>query len=465
MVSKALIIIPFLFIGSLIYGQKPSAPEGFKWKIVEPLTDEFNDDVLDATKWDDFHPHWSGRPPSNFKKGNAFLQDGNLRLKSDLLKDPSEVDDPFSDIWVNAAACVSKDWSAKPGYYYETSMKASNLSMTSSYWFRVGKFSEIDVIEHIGNPSVDSRDDDLPFEYHANTHYYGPHAGLKNLPASYKMSNMGRDRFHVFGLWWKDPNTLYFYHNGEKVMEITPRVPFDENLKMIFDTEVFPFAQAGVPTIGLPLPANLQDDSKNTMRVDYVHVFELVDASTPEVDDIQLSTVPEELVKGGSIDVALTYDVSEEREISVAIYSSDHDLNIETTKVVASGSGTLNMEIQVPNTLEIGDNYRIVATTRSKDTEWETYHSIAQSFVNVIEEVEIPLSATEETPTITLLPNPARDRLRVAGKLPLEKWEITDLTGRTFITGKSEEINVSALKNGMYLFLFRGETHKFMIRN
>ena len=35
-------------------------------------------------------------------------------------------------------------------------------------------------------------------------------------------------------------------------------------------------ATAGVANIGLPLPANLNDESKNTMYVDWVHTYRLV---------------------------------------------------------------------------------------------------------------------------------------------------------------------------------------------
>lgn len=269
-------IISLIFILNWFgIAQVPDAPTGFHWKTVDGLTDEFDGNTLNDEIWDNYHPNWSGRAPSAFKKGNCFVKDGFLNLKSGVQKDPSTVNDPFSDIWVDAAACATKEKLAKSGYYYEAKIKASNLSMTSSFWFRVGSYSEIDVIEHIGNPSRDNRDDDLPYQYHANTHYYGKYAGTDNLAAEWKMPTRGRDEFHTYGLWWKNPDTLWFYHNGDHVMTILPRYPLEENLKMIFDTEVFPFASAGVANIGLPLVENLNDDSKNTMYVDWVRVYEL----------------------------------------------------------------------------------------------------------------------------------------------------------------------------------------------
>lgn len=263
---------------------QPAPPSGKRWVPVQELTDEFNQTSgIDASKWDDYHPHWSGRPPSAFKRGNAFVEGGYLKLRSGVRRHPSTVNNPLRDVWVDAAACVSKQKSARPGYYYEARFKASSLSMTSSFWFRVGQYSEIDVIEHIGNPSRQDRQDDLPYEFAANTHYYGPQSGPPPKKATWVMPTRGRDEFHTYGFWWKSPNELIFYHNDVQVMTIVPRVPLAENLKMIFDTEVFPFAQAGVPSIGLPKVENLNNNNKNTMLVDWVHVYKLENGTAPPV--------------------------------------------------------------------------------------------------------------------------------------------------------------------------------------
>lgn len=80
----------------------------------------------------------------------------------------SQVTDPEKDIWVDAASMTSKAASAKVGYYYEASFKAADLSMTSSFWFRLGDYSEIDVIEHVGHASNGS-DDTMAYNYSCNT--------------------------------------------------------------------------------------------------------------------------------------------------------------------------------------------------------------------------------------------------------------------------------------------------------
>lgn len=274
----ALLLFTSLCSIAIVNAAPPKPPKGFKWVLVDTLSDEFDGQRLNRKKWRNYHPSWSGRKPSKFKKSNTFLKGGKLHLRSTLKRDPSKVKNPFSDIWVNAAVCVSRK-KARPGYYYETSFKASSLSMTSSFWFRIGKYSEIDVIEHIGNPSRKSRQDDLPYQYHANTHYYGMYKDRENYPpkaSEWHMPTRGDAEFHLYGFWWKDPKELLFYHNDKEVMQIEPRVPLEERLHMIFDTEVFPFAQAGVAKIGLPLVKNLKNNKMNTMLVDFVRTYKLV---------------------------------------------------------------------------------------------------------------------------------------------------------------------------------------------
>ena len=279
---KKIYTLVLILIGAITNAQTPIPPKGKKWAPVKELTDEFNGEKLDASKWDDYHPHWEGRAPSKFLKGNAFVEDGYLKLRSTLMKDPSTVKDKFKDMWVNSAACVSKQKTAQPGYYYEARIKASSLSMTSSFWFRVGNYSEIDIIEHVGNPSVEKRQEDLPYEFGTNTHYYGPEKGPKPKGTKWHMPTRGRDEFHVYGMWWKpDGKELVFYHNGKEINRLEPRVPLKENLKMVFDTEVFPFATAGVAHIGLPLVENLNDNTKNTMLVDWVRTYKLVKGTDP----------------------------------------------------------------------------------------------------------------------------------------------------------------------------------------
>lgn len=255
---------------------QPLAPEGQKWVLVEELSDEFNKASLDTEKWNDYHPGWKGRTPSHFLRENVWVDEGLLHLRSNSRVDSmEEVEDSIGDVWVNSAALSSKKRLAQAGWYYETKMKASDISMTNSFWFRMGDYSEIDVIEHMGHATSPGRVL-MEYEYACNTHVYGSKKDQGfSIGKRHYMSTRGRDEFHVYGLWWKDPNTLWFYHNGTRVMEVTPAIPFEEKLHMIFDTEVFKWN-------GLPTIESLKDNRRNTMKVDYVRTFKLEEIERPD---------------------------------------------------------------------------------------------------------------------------------------------------------------------------------------
>lgn len=243
----------------------PQAPEGYEWKVIDEFTDEFNGAELDAAKWLPTFPTWKGREPSQFSRENVSVSDGMLRLRSTSRVDSLEgIANPEKDVWVDAA-CVSSKKRAVSYGYYETRMKASRLSMTSSFWMQ-GRYSEIDVVEQVGGsvkqPEQGSR-------MIMNTHFFPNGFDTKiETPQQWKMPVESGTDFHVYGVWWKDKNTVWFYHNGEKVAEVKPGGDFNEPMSMYFDTEVFLWE-------GLPTIESLKDPAKNTMLVDWVRGWRL----------------------------------------------------------------------------------------------------------------------------------------------------------------------------------------------
>jgi hypothetical protein len=247
-------------------GQPPPAPEGFHWQPILELSDEFHGGALDGTKWLPYMPYWQGRAPSRFRTNNVIVRHGRLELRSTaMVTNLSQVKDPKKDIWVNAACVASARPIASYGYY-AARLKASRLPMTSSFWFQ-GKHSEIDVVEQIGTSHT------KPEEGHQmlmNTHFFPD--GWKSDKVTSKKWTMpagAADQFHVYGVWWKDKDTVWFYHDGEKVAEVTTGGEFIEPMYLFFDTEVFLWE-------GLPDLQSLNDPKQNTMQVDWVRGWQLV---------------------------------------------------------------------------------------------------------------------------------------------------------------------------------------------
>lgn len=244
----------------------PEIPQGKKWIKIELLSDEFNGDRLDAEKWVPKHPYWTGRD-STHTESNVSIGDGNLRLMSTLRPGATEV-----TAQTVTAACVASSTPRCRYGYYEARIKSSHLSMTSAFWFQ-GKYSEIDVVENIGNAS-EPNSAWVNETMMMNTHYFK--GGWKNdraTPANWKMPAGSSARFHTYGVWWKDATTIWFYHDGVRVAQVDCRGPFDEPQYMFFDTEVFTW-------YGWPTRESLLDPTKNTMLVDWVRAWQLTDDVT-----------------------------------------------------------------------------------------------------------------------------------------------------------------------------------------
>jgi len=176
----------------------PTAPLGYRWGQVHELSDEFEGSSLDSSKWLPFHPYWRGRSPSYFDPLNVMVAGGELGLRStSMVSTLDVVETPEKDIWIKAACVSSKSPIATYGYY-EAKVKASRLSMTSSFWLQ-GKYSEIDVIEQRGAPERRPSDARL---MHSNTHYFA--RGWNNDRSTrvrWPMPVGASERYAVYG-WW-----------------------------------------------------------------------------------------------------------------------------------------------------------------------------------------------------------------------------------------------------------------------
>lgn len=249
----------------------PMPPVGSHWQQVPQLSDEFDGGELDASRWIPYHPYWQGRAPSRFDTNNVSVGDGLLWLRSvSLVESLDEVGDPQKDIWVHSACVTSVDSSAGYGYY-EARIKASSLSMTSSFWFQ-GRYSEIDVVEQIGDPLDHPQNKNQML---MNTHYYPD--GWENdrkTPRRWEMPYAAAEDFHVYGVWWRDARNVWLYHDGERVAQIETGGAFDEPMFMFFDTEVFVWE-------GLPSIEALNDPERNAMQVDWVRAWRLVPDTGP----------------------------------------------------------------------------------------------------------------------------------------------------------------------------------------
>ncbi len=256
---------------------QPPAPTGYQWVKNDAFSDEFNGNSLDKNKWYDRSPYWkNGRPPATFRAENVSVKDGFLQIKEVVLAEPDSI------YRLAGGAVASKSQEALYGYY-EVRMKASGVSMSSTFWLKTQEQTvgcdkvrqELDIVEAVGGSK---RFAAFKYKMKSNAHFFrtdckGERTN-KSTPGETSLNSAVDSMFHVFGCWWKDANTLDFYYNGNYAFTIHPdttysKTPFNQPMYMHMVTETYNWE---VP----PTYEELSDNSKNITYYDWVRSYKLV---------------------------------------------------------------------------------------------------------------------------------------------------------------------------------------------
>jgi beta-glucanase (GH16 family) len=209
-----LLIIPILSYGVLSKCQESNdiQPdlEG-KWELIEELSDEFNGNSLDTTKWYDHNPGWLGRKPAFFSRENVEVKEGMLILtaKTEELRDLPDGYHTFT-----TAAVQSKN-RVKYGYF-EIRCQPMDSRCSSAFWFYAidpDIWTEIDVFEICGSHP----DKEWEYKFFATTHVFKTPAEGENhwsdhevWIAPFRLAN----EFFTVGLEW-DEKEIKWYVNGQ----------------------------------------------------------------------------------------------------------------------------------------------------------------------------------------------------------------------------------------------------------
>ncbi|MFI3320039.1 MAG: hypothetical protein SNH01_03865 [Rikenellaceae bacterium] len=372
----------------------PLPPEGQRWIVNESLSDEFNDGVLDDTKWLDYHDSWDGREPGLFEPKMVSFNDTCMVLSGEYMDEPVEVwnwnNTSSTTYYISCAAVISKLQNAHYGYY-ECRFKANKTTLSSTFWMSsrgtagtfstegrqpegsdVGTFSqELDICECIGR-NGDFSGTAFADRMNANIHYWmTPTDGSKEdrKPASTLLyiedGSKPSDDYNIYGCWWRDKSNATFYLNNGQA---TDREFIDTNL----GTGAFYFTEPmGVnmvvetysyPWIELPTEEELSDPTLNSTYYDWIRSYVLVDADMLYNADaktmvmfdnlIHFSEKPETLTVNdeGNIEVNVTYTLSDNAYMRLVIYDSKKQLVSESVKRVYAGYANMVCEIEAPET-------------------------------------------------------------------------------------------------------------------
>ena len=228
-----------------------------QWELFPDLSDEFNGNRLDDTKWFPNNPGWLGRQPGYFNPKNVRIDGGMLHLdaKKETLENLPKGYHTFTTAFVKSRKLVRYG-------YFEIRAQAMDSQASSAFWFyniTPEIWSEIDVFE-IGARTQ-------PHNYYMNTHLF--HTLVETFhwhksqiwKAPYNLAK----EFHIYGFEW-DPDTLRYYVDGTMVRE-EKNSHWHQPLALCFDSETFP------TWFGLP-----KDDAlPATFSIDYCRVWKRKD--------------------------------------------------------------------------------------------------------------------------------------------------------------------------------------------
>ncbi len=255
-------------------------PEGKKWVAVEQLSDEFSGEKIDLKKWQ-VEPvgnsfTWIGRPPGLFKAENISVKEGNLCVKVDVL------DEPFfgeEGKYTYSGGIVRSLAAGQPGWYYECRMKANATEMSSTFWLlTIGgpdEAQELDIQECVGKTSELTQNWGRGFTnmLHSSAIHWRYFSEPKETKVNgwKSLEEKNSSRYFVYGCWWKSPEELRFYLDGNYMYSITPPSKWDWPAYLHMAIETYDWNP--VPEDGGMVASGTEEE--RTTKYDWVRTWKL----------------------------------------------------------------------------------------------------------------------------------------------------------------------------------------------
>ncbi len=368
---KYVLLISFFLSGiNYLTAQTPPPPNGKKWEKIEILSDEFNGNTLNTSKWAINSPQWEGRRPARFEESSVSVSGGNLKISA------SKKSNPFNG-WTHNGGLVRSKTKNLYGYY-EARMKANKTFMSSTFWL-INKrnegsgcdvrTTELDVTETVGVNSGNANwINTMIKSMNSNTH--SRNTNCNNTPVGQKggkaeLGGPSWQNYHTYGVWWKNKNEVLLYLDGKLVNTITPPADFNlpMYLRMVVETYDWNPPKAGQD--------GMNDSAANrTTYYDWVRSYKLVDDNgNVGVDKVTFKNAPTTINPQTSYTFNIDYEASDNREIVVEFWSPTNWI-AQQKEIVVKGKGTKSITVTLPALPTTGSGYVYKVHIRPMGTTW-----------------------------------------------------------------------------------------------
>ncbi|WP_226912983.1 family 16 glycosylhydrolase [Flavicella marina] len=211
------------------------------WVLNEELSDEFEGQVLDETKWlvqgrnGEFKSRFVGRAPSQFSTDNVKVENGKLMLETrwdpdynfipkivnGLNYDEVNGEKIYFENITTAAVIAKKSFTYG---YLEIKSKAADAEVTSSFW-ATGGGTEFDFFEMFGdhkqtNKERAGKERELWWSIHDWTNFGN---GRTTYTEHHDLGFRVADDFHIYGYEWNE-NEVKIYIDGQLFRNVSREV-------------------------------------------------------------------------------------------------------------------------------------------------------------------------------------------------------------------------------------------------
>ena len=236
----------------------PLSDAGYQFVFDEKVSDEFEGETLDRSKWDDWVESFQGRRSGFlFSRDNVDVAKGELKLTARLLREDEKTFDNFARGFDTYATAIVKSKKKTFYGYYECRAKSMKAAVCNAFWlydplsdepkkkYRPGDFSEeIDIFEIFGKEG--SKKSDCARAFYNTVHRLGtPYlegrvlGSVEALPDKSSRKKVDfdfADGYHEYGFLWTEKE-MKWYADGVEMFS-RKNDHFHRPMHVTFDCEI-----------------------------------------------------------------------------------------------------------------------------------------------------------------------------------------------------------------------------------